>query len=194
MWEVRVAPVPSGLRYQIFRAESPLSFRETFALLEASRPFARWYTDTIAAAPFAAFFWENPPFDSTRFDESAEFVLIESVSLARLNANPGPFERQFSSHPEPLVATFENLGGDALLVVPRPIANHTAYAHLAAFVRHAPDHQVRALWQTAARTVRENLGSTPRWLSTAGLGVSWLHIRLDTRPKYYQHVPYANAA
>ncbi|MDF9799652.1 hypothetical protein OKW21_004915 [Catalinimonas alkaloidigena] len=27
-------------------------------------------------------------------------------------------------------------------------------------------------------------------MSTSGLGVYWLHIRLDSRPKYYQFDPY----
>ena len=44
------------------------------------------------------------------------------------------------------------------------------------------------------QAIRENLGPIPRWLSTAGLGVPWLHLRLDTRPKYYQYGPYKNAA
>ena len=34
------------------------------------------------------------------------------------------------------------------------------------------------------------LGGKPVWLSTAGLGVGWLHVRLDDRPKYYRHAPY----
>ncbi len=29
------------------------------------------------------------------------------------------------------------------------------------------------------------------WVSTSGDGVSWLHLRIDTRPKYYQHAAYA---
>ncbi|WP_391540805.1 DUF6940 family protein [Halomicronema hongdechloris] len=32
--------------------------------------------------------------------------------------------------------------------------------------------------------------SRPRWVNASGLGVAWLHVRLDTRPKYYQHEPY----
>jgi len=28
------------------------------------------------------------------------------------------------------------------------------------------------------------------WLSTSGLGIAWLHVRLDERPKYYTHAPY----
>ncbi len=36
----------------------------------------------------------------------------------------------------------------------------------------------------------QRIGAMPVWLSTAGAGVSWLHVRLDTRPKYYHHGPY----
>jgi hypothetical protein len=34
------------------------------------------------------------------------------------------------------------------------------------------------------------LGTAPVWVSTAGMGVSWLHVRLDNRPKYYGYKPY----
>ena len=27
---------------------------------------------------------------------------------------------------------------------------------------------------------------SPVWVSTAGMGVSWLHVRFDSRPKYYR--------
>ena len=33
----------------------------------------------------------------------------------------------------------------------------------------------------------QRLGARPVWLSTAGGGVDWLHVRLDDRPKYYRH-------
>ena len=35
-------------------------------------------------------------------------------------------------------------------------------------------------------------GDMPLWVSTAGLGVSWLHVRLDARPKYYRHDAYTD--
>ncbi len=31
-------------------------------------------------------------------------------------------------------------------------------------------------------------------VSTNGLGVAWLHVRLDTRPKYYTFQPYRTMA
>ncbi len=37
------------------------------------------------------------------------------------------------------------------------------------------------------------IGHTPLWLSTAGGGVAWLHVRLDSRPKYYGYSPYKTA-
>ena len=32
------------------------------------------------------------------------------------------------------------------------------------------------------------------WMSTEGSGVPWLHVRLDSRPKYYKHHEYTDVA
>jgi hypothetical protein len=74
--------------------------------------------------------------------------------------------------------------------VPCPRAKLEASTHLAAFVRAAPIEQVHELWRTLAVAIQGRLGTSPIWLSTAGLGVHWLHVRLDSRPKYYRHRPY----
>lgn len=37
-----------------------------------------------------------------------------------------------------------------------------------------------------------NANGSPRWLSTSGLGVSYLHVRIDSRPKYYSFDEYRN--
>jgi hypothetical protein len=36
----------------------------------------------------------------------------------------------------------------------------------------------------------QRLNEKPVWLSTAGGAVSWLHVRLDDRPKYYHYAMY----
>ncbi len=58
-------------------------------------------------------------------------------------------------------------------------------------VRGAPREQVDALFVAvgALQSVRARSKDT-LWLSTAGLGVDWLHVRIDSRPKYYRHGPY----
>jgi len=194
VWEARTQAISSGLRYQILGVGGQLTFRELFGHLETDAAFAEWYADTLSGASPRAFFWEHPPLTEQNFDDAAEFVLIESSSLTRLHPDPQPFEDQFARHPDAEIITFPNLGGDALLVVPTPVAQNEAYPHLAAFLRGAPKRQIQALWKAAAQAVRETLGVEPRWLSTAGLGVSWLHLRLDTRPKYYRFAPYKTAA
>jgi len=57
-------------------------------------------------------------------------------------------------------------------------------------VRNAPAPQVHALLQRLAREALARLSDRPLWISTAGMGVYWLHVRLDSRPKYYRHAPY----
>ena len=78
---------------------------------------------------------------------------------------------------------------DAVMVVPSARAKPTAYGHLAAFVRHAPDAQRHALWQSVGESMTRRVGAKPVWLSTAGAGVSWLHVRLEDQPKYYRFGP-----
>jgi hypothetical protein len=78
--------------------------------------------------------------------------------------------------------------------VPAPAGDNRCFAHLAAFLRGTTEPRRQALWRTVADALRGRVGArapdTPVWLSTAGLGVSWLHLRLDSRPKYYRHAPY----
>lgn len=90
------------------------------------------------------------------------------------------------------MVSFPNLGGDAQLVVPTLINDPSHYAHLATFVRNAPIDQVRAFWQTTAQVYEQKIGKKTVWLSTAGLGVYWLHVRIDARPKYYRFGAYKN--
>jgi hypothetical protein len=194
MWEPTIETIPGGQRYQILAEGRRLSFRTYFSLLEGNAAFAEWYTDLIAGTSLSAFFWEHPPVTRATLDQPMEFVLVESTALARLPPNPEPFREQFAREPDAIVVTFANLRGDALLVAPTPVASKKVYPHLAAFLRKAPRDQILAVWQAVGRATRQTLGTEPRWLSTAGLGVSWLHLRLDTRPKYYRHTTYKTAA
>src|SRR5438445_13888132 len=57
-------------------------------------------------------------------------------------------------------------------------------------MRKAPATQIDQLWSAIKQAVDSHLSERPIWLSTAGLGVSWLHIRTDSRPNYYRHKPY----
>jgi hypothetical protein len=125
-------------------------------------------------------------------DRPFEFVVSDEPGLiGRVDAEA--FAEHFPGAAGGVVS-FANLGGDAVLVVPCPGGSESAYGHLAAFVRHAPDEQRHALWAAVGRALAARLGAKPVWVSTAGMGVPWLHVRLDDRPKYYRHAPYRDGA
>lgn len=189
MWTAKAEVVPNGHRFQIFRDADVVSFREYLTLLENDQHFGSWYTDFLAAAEYEAFFWEHPPLCNASIDSKAEFVLLESPTLARVRPDPEPFRSHFENDGD--IVAFRSLGGDALLIAPKPLEPLAAYAHLAAFARHASKMQVQTLWHQTGRAIRETLSDQNLWVSTSGLGVAWLHVRLDTYPKYYQHRPYA---
>jgi hypothetical protein len=88
-----------------------------------------------------------------------------------------------------MALAFPNLSGDAMLIVPNRDGEKD-FSHLAAFMQNAGEEQLMAFWQLAAQTYLQQLSNERRWLSTAGLGVAWLHLRIDSRPKYYKYGAY----
>ena len=192
MWQTTTEGLTSGTKYRLHDDRTVLSYRQFTHLLQRSDDFAAWYSALLAGSGLAAFYWELPPVTLETFDQDAEFVLIDAPVLAALSPDPTPFFSRFDAAPDDDVLVFGNLGGDAKLIVPRPICDHVAYPHLAEFLRQGPTAQVRELWRRVAETVYQDVTSAPRWLSTAGLGVAWLHVRFDSRPKYYSHAPYTH--
>ena len=117
-------------------------------------------------------------------------MLLDSPGLVQA-PDRHTFARQFRAEgPNEGVVAFQNLGRDAVLVVPSPRGPESAYCHLAAFIRDAPESQKHFLWRVVGKTVQRVISDRPLWVSTAGGGVAWVHIRLDSRPKYYGHEEY----
>ncbi|WAS90434.1 DUF6940 family protein [Nannocystis punicea] len=149
-------------------------------------------TETLAASPFPAFFWETPAVSATSTASAFEMVVVSAPHLSRAEPSSAAFAEHLENDEGAQVCTFANLGGDAVLVVPRAAAEDAAYGHLAAFVRAGPARKIDALWQAVGAALEAAWGrsSAPVWLSTSGSAVPWLHVRLDARPKYYSHAPY----
>jgi hypothetical protein len=184
------------VRARVLRNGEVIRYEQLLEGFERDTEFRRFFCSALAGAPYSAFLWETPPVTESTKGQPFEYMLIDSPSLARLT----PDTETFAEHLEQAqaaaddsmaaIATFPSLRKDAFLVAPCQVAQPAAYTHFAAFVRNAPQTQQHALLQTVAAVVRARLSQKPLWLSTSGLGVSWLHIRLDSRPKYYQHQPY----
>ncbi len=173
------------------QGRSPLSFQAVLELCRDRGDFRQFLSDTLRGIPLDSYFWECRPVKAATADRSFEFAVVPGSSLERFEANPTPFRSHFEGAPESAtVVAFPNLGDDAQLIVPRPIGPLEVYPHLARFLRGAEREQIDELWRSLAEQALPRLGDAPVWISTAGLGVSWLHLRIDSRPKYYRHDPY----
>jgi hypothetical protein len=181
------------IRYAIALDAAPVTYAEILRRWQNDANFRTFFTGLLADAPFASFRWETPPITTATAKRPFEFVLLDSPELAR-KADRNAFAEHFKRGAVSEVVEFANLGKDAIMVVPCPHGPDSAYVHLAAFVRQAPAPQAHALWSVVGTTMERRLCDRPVWLSTAGAGVAWLHVRLDDRPKYYGHAPYRELA
>ena len=171
----------------LYENTQPMTFRSLFGLLHNDVDYANWYTNLLNSSPFSAYFWEHPPLSLSNFDDQAEFVMIDAPMLDRMPVNARAFRSYFAGDD---IVTFRNLGGDAILIAPSPGASSASYPHLAAFLRNSSRKKAAELWRSVGHAIHNSLSDKAIWLSTSGLGVAWLHIRLDSTPKYYQHQPY----
>ena len=167
--------------------ERPLSTHQVLQNWQTDETFRTFFINLLAEAPFDAYFWETPPVTKKMWQRPFEFVLVNAPQLTNVPAERRAFAKYFTAEP---VVDFPNLGGDAHLVVPCPQTASDAYAHLATFSRTAPLNQQHQFWQRVGLAVMNAVGERPLWVSTSGLGVYWLHVRLDSRPKYYTFRPY----
>lgn len=179
------------LHFRLLRDGEPQCWSDVVDRWQDDHSFRHFFISLLVDAPFPAYFWETPPVTSATIDREFEFVLADSRQLAGVRADKQAFANHFASAgPATSVIEFSNLGGDATLVVPCPRGPLTAYSQLSTFARQAPDDQQHRLWALVGAALERRLGTQPVWLSTSGLGIYWLHIRLDSAPKYYTHEPY----
>ena len=120
-------------RFQIVRDGKPVTWREALELWQNDEEFRDCFVGLLADSPFSAFRWETPAVTRKTLNHEFEFVLLDAPGLAR-TADTRTFARQFSNADEDGIVAFENLGKDAMMVVPAPISVDSAYDQLAGFI------------------------------------------------------------
>lgn len=196
MYDVITETLPSGAatRYRVLSNGSRLSYGEALDLLKIDGDFRSFLTEQLKQSEYAAFRWETPSIQTNTRSRDFEFVLLDYPSFTKRKTDAETYKSYFAStHEKNGIVSFANLSGDATLIVPSPRTTEDAYGHFASFLRKAPVLQIDTLWQKIGDVVVGAISDRPLWLSTAGGGVAWLHVRLDSSPKYYGYAPYRNA-
>lgn len=167
----------------------PLTRRGFYEVLAEDAAFRSLLIDTLLGTGFAALAWETTPISRATADLPMAQCVLPHPALARALPDIASFgEHLNSGRGTTEVRTFLNWGGDARLIVPCEPKAKIDYAHLIAFLKNAPPAQRDTLFRDVGVHVLRHLETSdePVWVSTAGMGVSWLHVRLDKRPKYYR--------
>ena len=177
-----------AVTYKVEQQKRTLSFKEVIDLLVNSSPFRTELTNTLKESEFDGFFWEVKPCTKGTIEQEFEFATVYGRRISEITMDSEPFKEYFNE--EQTTLSFKNLKGDAQLIVPNNINTECNYAHFASFLRTAKEQEIDDFWKTIGTAYSNELNDQPIWLSTAGLGVHWLHVRIDKRPKYYRFEPF----
>lgn len=193
MYQFRKTTIAEGQshKYILYQEKEQLQYVDFITLLQQKEQFRSFFINILSDVSFHAYQWETPPVTLSTADQPFEFVVCKSPGID-LPPDPGPFRQYFNPNEEGEIAFFDNLGRDAKLVAPAPTGQDLNYSHIGVFSNEAPIQQQHNLWQMTGRVTEEHISDQPLWLNTAGGGVAWLHVRLDSQPKYYRHHPYTS--
>lgn len=177
-------------KYLLYQDDRQLRYRDFLTLLQENYEFRTFFIELLSDVSFSAYHWETPPVTSETLGQPFEFVVTNSPGI-NVPPAPGAFRPYFDTLSD--VVVFDNLGGDAKLIAPTPFNQEQElnYSHIGVFTNKAPLQQQQLFWKEVGRVTKQQVSDQPLWLNTAGGGVAWLHVRLDSRPKYYRHQPYA---
>jgi hypothetical protein len=180
------------------RGEEDLSLADGLLLLqhpevlsESGKPLWELIADEIIEGNiWDGVFFEMPMISlDTARDMNFQFVLLNATAkLAAMREDRSAFAEHFDDAKH--VVSFPNLSGDAILVVPTPQSAVTCYCHLKTFMVSAPREQHEAFWVKTAEEVFATVAKRNVFLSTHGTGIGWVHMRIDTVPKYFQFNEY----
>eukprot|EP01084_Bolivina_argentea_P028510 52991_1 len=159
-----------------------LSWQRVLMLLQGGGQESLELADALTAAvgnscPFKAVFWEAIPLSRARIhDIPFAFVLADAPLLETMEADSHAFDEHKPTDGA-LVSTFNNLGGDALLISPvklRQEDSDAEYTHIKVFMSRNGEMeklQARQMWKTLGEGLKRLLDDSsigqdhPLWAS-----------------------------
>lgn len=198
----------NATKFKIHESSDPnsrkqITFQQFLKKLNSSKTFRNQFKTTITSVypsyPFV--FFESPPVNADSIKTKMyEFVLVSTGTFHHVGTDYGAFRDKFDSerckNNGLNACEFPNLGNDAIMVTPKGVEGEThreKYTNLMSFLREGDEEEIdgflKLVGVSAEKRVDE-MGSLDTWISTSGLGISWLHLRLDSRPKYYTYRDY----
>jgi len=178
-------------KIQLLENGSYMTFSQVIDGWQDSPDFRKFYWQTLIELGGEGCFWEHPRLNRETVDLPYECVITRTKSFTAFAADQRPFDAVFDR--QNTISCFINLSGSAWLIVPNPVDDEAVDCRdLVSFCRSAPNELLHDFWTTIGEEMAKAIatGSDFQYLSTHGLGVLWLHVRMERRPKYYHHQAY----
>jgi len=186
---------------KIYRGSTPMTAKDVMTSFQEDVNFNFWWIDYLSSFE-KPYFFECAPVTESNFDtKEFKFEIIESEELShRYWTNLEDFSEYIKKTNKIKTASFLNLRKDTTLLIPQPLKgiDINSYSQLYTFMKDAPLRQKIDFWKDVGQQFENSLlsgssGSSssklskkPLYMSTHGLGVSYIHIRFANKPKYYQ--------
>lgn len=169
-----------------------LTFKQVFEVMENDPlTFHNYLKDEVLKTGYKAVYLEFPKLNTKNLNNKFECVILEAIELINSNPNPQAFGISCSD----LVICTRNKSKDAELIIPN-LNSSNNYAHLFLFLDpencQPPENNLYYyFWKSAAIVIKEQINCNKNiWISTSGLGIPWLHLRISEIPKYYRFQKY----
>jgi hypothetical protein len=122
MWTAARERFDGGEKVALIRDGARLSFAAVLEAWRGDSAFSDFFLTELAAAPFAAFYWEMPPIVAGDIERPYEYATIDSPTLRWAREDGSAFGAHLSAGGSGgAVTAFPNPSGKAMLVAPLPI-------------------------------------------------------------------------
>ena len=166
-----------------------MSMYDFFNSLVNNEIFRNEIIQIFKKSKFENVYWEFPPYYKTTTQSKAQFVFMSTSSFGK--ADSENFKEHLSNRETGEIVVFNNLSGDTKLISIASKNNNDMFCHIMQFMKNAPsEYKHNLLIKIGCEMLKYSNSTSPIYLSTHGHGVSWLHIRICNRPKYYTYKEY----
>lgn len=172
-----------GIKFQIMINDEYLTCCEFFKLL-GNDDFNQFFINILKPIDFH-YFLEMNGFSLNK-EQIFEFVIIKTDSFNNLITNGSSFEKYLKNKIDAI--SFTSPSG-TILLIPGMLKDKKTYLDISNFIKYASKSQIVHFFKKVSDLVL-NCQFDKIYVSTHGLDVHYLHLRISETPRYYSYTPY----
>jgi Family of unknown function (DUF6940) len=128
------------------------------------------------------FQWKCLPFKN--LDDKFEYIFIKDDNLQYNKHDISPFLKYINNNCNSAIS-FWNLNKDSIMIIPNLPKRNANFSTMKTFINDATNDEIKNLFkETSSQIIKVIDNKNKIYLNTHGHGASYLHVRIDFKPKY----------